>query len=112
MSTHLETAYIIWSFVNSAILLFIAIYTWLSNRDKASKEAIAKVGENVSHIDNRVGKLEEAIKHVPDDHDLDVLHKRITEVSESQKNMQGELHQMNLTLGRIHEYLLNHRESR
>lgn len=108
----LQTLYTIWMLVHTAISLFIAVYTWISNRDKVGRDAIGQVGKTLGHIDTRVSTLEEALKHVPHKGELAVLHKRITEVSESQKVMQGELHHMNRTLSLIHEYLLNHREVR
>lgn len=107
----LQAGYLLWSFINSAILLFIAVYTWISNRDKVGRDAIGAVGDRLGGISNRVSALEEAMKHVPSKTELAILHKRITEVSEAQKTMQGELHHMNRTLSMIHEYLLNHRVS-
>lgn len=112
MNLELQTLYTIWMLVTTAINLFIGLYTWISSRDKVGREAIGQVGTTLAHIDNRVTKLEEAIKHMPDEEDLAVLHKRITEVSECQKTMQGELHHMNKTLGLIHSYLLTNRDKR
>ncbi|MFZ5653185.1 MAG: DUF2730 family protein [Pseudomonadota bacterium] len=105
----LQTGYLLWSFANSAILLFIAVYTWVSNRDKVGRDSVSAVRDCVSDVDQRVGRLEEAMRHIPQKEELAVLHKRITEVSESQRTMQGELRHINRTLGLIHEYLLHHR---
>ena len=102
----LSMLYTIWMFVNTAITLFIAVYSWISNRDKVQQSAVKELDGDVQKVTNRVGQLEEALKHVPSKRELDVLHKRITEVSEIQSAMQGELKHASKTLDLIHEFLL------
>ncbi len=120
MGSQLETIATVWMIVHTAITLFIAIYTWVGNRDKVSRQAIEGVDEDLRkmgmRIDKdlrsvgvRVGVLEETVRHMPGKSELDTLHKRITEAREVQQAMQGELHGMNRTLNLIHEYLLHNR---
>ena len=102
----LDTLYTIWMFLNTAIMLFIAVYSWISNRDKVQQSAVKDLDDDVKEVTNRVGQLEEALKHVPNKKELDTIHKRITESSELQQTMQGELKHVSKTLDLIHEFLL------
>lgn len=89
-----------WNVVQTILTAGIAIYVWISNKHKANRESIESV-------EDRVLKLEETVKHMPSKSELAVLHKRITEVAETQKRIEGEFSQTNRTLGMIHEYLLH-----
>lgn len=107
----LEKFYIIWNMVNTGLLSLFGIYTWSVNRQKASNKEIANVKESFSELSEKVVGIEKTLQFVPSKKELDILHKRITELSESQRSVQGEVHHMNNTLKLIHEYLLNHRGS-
>ena len=108
----LEKIYLIWNMVNTGMLSVVGIYSWFANRDKVRHKFASDMTASINSVSTRVTTLETSIKQVPSRNDLNVLHKRTTELMASQNSMQGELHQMNRTLGLIHDHLLNHRESR
>lgn len=106
----LQEAYVVWSFFNSLMLLFIAVYTWISNRDKVSREAINALTVTVNDIDTRVATVEESIAHVPRQSELNGLHARITKLSDAQSGVSARVDEMNRTLSLIHQYLMNRKE--
>lgn len=124
----IKTAGFFWNIGNSAVLTFIAAYTWFTNRDKASRDAIKEVSETVHEVDNRVVALEKtmhsvprtlqsvanrvtavetSISHVPQKAEMNVVHKRITELAQSQNTVQGKVENMDKTLTLIHQFLLS-----
>jgi hypothetical protein len=113
---------------NVVVSLITGLYTWLSSRDKVSREAIKQVSDSVADVDERVTRIDETLRHLPNkdvEHrvtrveeairfvphkkELDVLHARITEGNAVQKRMEGEVAQMNQTLHLIHQYLMTNR---
>ncbi len=107
MDPQLQTIATVWMIVHTAISLFIAIYTWVANRDKVSRQAIERVDEDLRTVGVRVGVLEETVRHMPGKAELNTLHKRITEAREDQQATRGEIHQIGRTVQMIHEYLLH-----
>jgi len=102
-----ESIYLYWNIANSGILTVLAVFTFWTNRQKAHQNDISGIQKEISQINVRLSTQEEAMRHVPDKQELATLHKRITEVSESQKVMQGEVVHIGKTLDLIHSYLMS-----
>jgi len=101
-----QSIYLYWNIANSGILTVLAIFTFFINYQKARSSDLNGITGNINKLESRVATLEEGMRHVPDKAELATLHKRITEVSEAQKQMQGEVHHIGKTLDLIHSYLM------
>ncbi len=88
-----------WNVLLTIAMSVIGLYAWITAGQKANQETI-------DEVDTRVVRLEEQMKHIPHKREMDTLHKRITEVGEIQKRMEGEMHQINHTLRLINEFLI------
>ena len=94
-----EQAAFWWNVLLTIAMSFIGLYAWITARQKANRETI-------DEVDIRVIRIEEHMKHIPNKREMDTLHRRITEVGEVQKRMEGEMHQINHTLRLINEFLI------
>lgn len=86
--------------------VFVAVYTYLMNRTKANRAAIQQVDQRVTHLTERVGQLENDVRHLPDHDDLGAIHEKVNVVAAGMGEIKGELGAINRTLGLINEYLL------
>jgi len=89
------------------VMLAVAVYTYLSNRSKANKDATEKLSERISEVNCRVSTLETKVAHLPDDDDISEIHEKINEVGKNTSQMSGELIAINRTLSLINEHLIN-----
>lgn len=85
----------------------LGIYAWWTSRSRATTSAINQVEIRMEELNRRVDKVEHDISHLPDHDDIGDIHEKVNQVATTMSNVQGELGQMNKTLGLINEYLLN-----
>ena len=95
-----------WNVIQTSVLVFVAVYTWLVNRTKANREAITTVNEKVDGLHSRVTVIEHELEHVPGDQAVSRIHTRIDQVGQGVSHMEGEIKQINQTLHLIQQYLL------
>ena len=95
-----------WNIIQTAVLVFVAVYTWLVNRTKANREAINAVNEKVDGLHDRVTVIEHELEHVPGDQAISRIHSRIDQVGQGVRHLEGEMKQINQTLHMIQQYLL------
>lgn len=99
----------------------VTIYVWFSNRQRATKEAIARVEqkhdidlkrteERLQEYRDRILQLEQQVMHLPDDNKIGQVHYRIDQLGQGVKSMEGEMKQMNHTLQLIQGYLLENKK--
>jgi uncharacterized protein YoxC len=98
-----------WDILQTAILTFVAIYTWLVNRTKANRKAINSVNEKVDGLHNRVTVIEHELEHVPGDQAVSGIHKRIDQVGQGVRHLEGEMKQVNHTLHLIQQQMFKSR---
>ena len=95
-----------WDVIQTAILTFVAIYTWVVNRTKANRAAIQVLDNRLDELRGRVVVMEHSLQHVPGDQAIARIHTRIDQVGQSVRHMEGEMKQLNQTLHLIQQYLL------
>lgn len=99
-------------------VLVLAVYTWLTNRHKANRDAITQVDKNhkaaiedihghLHEINRKVDLQERDIRHLPNHEDISRLHEKVNKVGESIKEVQGELKNINRTMALVNDHLLN-----
>ena len=99
----------------------VSLYTWWTNRQRATKEAIAAVEEKhdtdnkaiearIQAHNDRLLSMEQQIAHLPDNDKLGEVHYRIDQVGQGVKGLEGQMKQMNHTLQLIQGYLLENRK--
>lgn len=99
-------------------LVLLGLYTHITQRSKANAQAISSldqeaqerletVREHVTSIERRVDVLENRQAQAPTHGDLAILHKRVTNATETMERLAGEFQATNRQLGLIHEHLLN-----
>ncbi|MDR5857937.1 DUF2730 family protein [Halomonas eurihalina] len=88
-------------------LVALGIYTHITHRSKANSQAIEEVRNHVISIERRVDVLENRQAQAPTHGDLAILHKRVTNATETMERLAGEFQATNRQLGLIHEHLLN-----
>lgn len=89
--------------LQTLVMVFVAIYTYMANRSKVNKKAIEQMGE-------RVNKVEIQIKHLPDHDDIGALHDKINGVNSTVSTISGQLNAVHHTLSLINEHLINGRQ--
>lgn len=99
-----------WDIIQTAILSFVAIYTWLVNRTKANREAINAVNERVDGLHNRMTVVEHELEHVPGEPAISGIHKRIDQLGQGVRHLEGEMKQINHTLHLIQQHMLERRK--
>jgi peptidoglycan hydrolase CwlO-like protein len=98
----------------------VPVYVWYTNRQRATKEAIARVEQKhdadvkrlegrIQEYGNRVLMLEQQVMHLPNNDKIGEVHYRIDQVGQGLKGMEGQMKQMNSTLQIIQEYLLENK---
>jgi hypothetical protein len=99
----------------------VSLYTYVSNRRRATKEAIAAVEVKhdldlnavEAHLQahgDRILRAEQQIEHLPDGDKIGEVHYRIDQVGQGVKGLEGEMKQMNQTLRLIQGYLLENKK--
>lgn len=98
-------------------LVGVSLYTWFSTRHRATKDAITRVDDqrkaDVARVDERLKEhgdrlltLEQQVNHLPDNNAIGTVHRRIDDVGQGLKGVEGQMMQMNTTLRLIQEHLL------
>ncbi|WP_028294274.1 DUF2730 family protein [Oceanobacter kriegii] len=85
---------------NATVTFLIAVYVWLSQRQRATKS-------DIDDIDDRLIRIEKDVEHAPSRADFDRLSDRVAQIGNSVNGVEGQLAQMNRNLGLIQEHLLN-----
>ena len=95
-----------WNALQTVVLLFVAVYTWLVNRTKANRAAISATNDKMDGLHSRVTVLENELGHVPGDEEVARIHSRIDQVAQGVQRLEGEMKHINQTLTMIQQYLL------
>jgi len=96
----------VWNVIQTIILAFIGIYTWIVNRSKANRDAIDVIDKQAIKILERVTLLENDMSHIPSHKDLGDLHEKLNDVSAAVNNMEGTIKSLNNTLSLINQHLI------
>jgi len=92
----------------------VGVYTWLVNRHKANADAIGDLGKalrtEMNELDDRVIRVEKSIEHLPTHKDIEQLNRRIDDVAQEVRKLEGTLVQVNNSVQMIHQHLLNAKE--
>lgn len=88
----------------------LAVYVYLSNRDKVTNDRISKLEDDLDDkLDGhgeRIAKLETRTENSPTHDDLSGIHEKINAVSASISTLSGEFTGVRNLLNTIHQYLL------
>lgn len=96
--------------IQFAITSAVGIYVWAVNRNRVTNERISTLQSDMDdrlddHAD-RLARVEEQVRHAPDDADIARVHARIDEVSGALKRLEGESAAQTHVLRLIHEHLM------
>ena len=89
-----------WNIALTIITASLGIWSYLSNRHRATKDMVVELDSRVQLLEDRSNK---AISH----NDIAKVHQRISEVAQAVKNQEGQLSQVNRTLTLINQHLIN-----
>lgn len=81
-------------------VVLIAIYTWWSNRDKATKSAIDR-------IERRLQRVEDDMRHQPTRADMNQLAERIGTLHADLQAMAGSFQGVQRAVDLMHQHLLD-----
>lgn len=102
-----------WSFflsaVNSFGVLGTIIYVHLTSKQKANAASIEQTNQNHNTLTTRVVRVEKTLEHMPSHDDIKALDRRISELAQLVTRMDGVMGQMNRTIIRVDDYLLNNK---
>ena len=85
----------------------LGIFVWMKNRTQANTNEVKEVKAGMGALENRVIKLETAIKAVPSHDDLGAVYERINDVAENVAELSGKMDGVRGGLDMIHDHLLN-----
>lgn len=102
-----------WSFylsvLNTLAVLGTVIYVHVMNKQKVNAIAIEEANQNHRLLATRVVKMEKTLEHMPSHDDIKALDRRISELAQLVTRMDGVVGQMNRTINRVDDYLLNNK---
>ncbi len=105
--------YVAWKFwayvVHLAATAAIGVYAWWQTRQSATREAIDSVHDKVGEVTRRVDRCEQSLEHLPGNHDLAALDRRIDELNAQLGALAEAQRGTNHLLHVIHEHLLKDR---
>src|SRR4030065_280403 len=89
-----DAAQVVWA-------IAVPVYVWYSNRQRATKEAIARVEQKhdadvkrledrLQEYGNRVLQLEQQVMHLPNNEKIGQVHYRIDQLGQGVKGMEGQ----------------------
>ncbi|MCG8470538.1 MAG: hypothetical protein MI742_01610 [Desulfobacterales bacterium] len=87
--------------------LLVGLYVWIANKAQATVNEVNRVKSGMGALENRIIKLETAIKTVPSHDDLAAVYERINDVAENVAELSGKMDGVQGSLGMIHDHLLN-----
>lgn len=99
----------------------VPLYVWYSNRQRATKEAIARVetkhDSDLKRLEvrlqehgDRMLQLEQQVLHLPNNDKIGQVHYRIDQLGQGVEGMKGELKQINHTLHLIQSFMMGNKE--
>jgi hypothetical protein len=99
----------------------VTVYVWLSNRQRATKDAIDRVEAKhdadlkivearLQEHGDRLLQLEQRILHLPNNDKIGQVHYRIDQLGQGVEGMKGELKQINHTLHLIQSFMMGGKE--
>ena len=99
---------------STMIAVGAAAHSWITSRTSASQGIIDDMNDrlNMTNNDLKIVKadiirLDEKIKAMNLHSEIDVVHKRVTEMGQLVSKQSGQLQQINQSLHLIHEHMLN-----
>lgn len=99
------------SLVNSCGLLAAFLLSWLTNRQKANTKTIRELEDKtrteMNRIDDRLIRVEECLDHLPTHGDVETINRRIDELGQELRKVEGMMTQINNSVQLIHKHLLN-----
>lgn len=103
-----------WKTSITLINLAIGAYLFWERHNDATSKRIQHLETDVDkRLDNhsrQLSRIDEHLKHVPTDNDLNVIHQRIDALLSEFKEVKGEFHAANHMLKVIHQHMLNGRD--
>lgn len=95
------------SILNTVAIIVTVIYAHLMNKQKANAESIEQANKDHRALCTRVVKVEKAMEYIPTHNDVTNLNHRIGELAQAVKKMEGTMGQVEKTVVRVNDYLLN-----
>lgn len=106
-----------WAVLSNILAAAVAIYVWITTRTAASAARVEQAEEALSrriaqaaaeHDPLRVSiaRLDEAVKHAPNDSDIVRVHERIDRLSEGVSEIRGGIKRIEHAVDLMHSYLL------
>jgi outer membrane murein-binding lipoprotein Lpp len=85
----------------------VGVYTWWVTRGQATKAAIDAVGERVDHVEHRVARVEQDVKHLPTHDDVMDLSAKISNLHGDLRELRGSMKGVERSVQLINEHLIN-----
>ena len=85
----------------------LGAYTWVTNRQRVTKDAIDEVTGRVIRLERETAVMKEATKNLPTHQDMDDVDKRLDEVNQGVASLSAEMKANKELLHTIHNHLLN-----
>lgn len=99
--------------IQTLLIAAIGIMNWLNNRQRVTSATIAKLEDNIDErLDDqgeRLTRVEENIKHLPNHDDFKRVHQRTDGLNAAFHEVKGEFQSIKRTLDLIHQYLMDHK---
>lgn len=96
--------------IQTLLIAIIGIMNWLNNRQKVTSSTIARLENSIdTRLDDqgeRLTRVEENIKHVPNHDDFKRVHQRLDGLNAAFHEVKGEFQSIKHTLNVIHQYLM------
>lgn len=106
----LETAKLAFQVLQFLLTGGVAIYVYMSNKDKVTNDRITKMESDIdATLDKhgeRIARMEEAADHAPTHDDLGRIHEKVNRTMELMGGLAGEMKALTSSVHLIHEHLL------
>ncbi|WP_428527129.1 DUF2730 family protein [Roseibium sp.] len=92
---------------NTAGLIVLGVYGWLTARAKGNSEHLQKVDNKLIEHDRRIQSVESELKHMPDKDDVHDLKLALAELRGTVGRLDESLSGVSRTVRRVEEHLTN-----
>jgi Sec-independent protein translocase protein TatA len=89
----------------------VSLVVFAANKQKANSTSIVNLDKElkkeINEIDDQLIRVQTEVKHLPDHDDFGNVHRRIDELAQCVKKMEGQTGQINANVKLLTEHLLN-----
>ncbi|KXA72505.1 MULTISPECIES: DUF2730 family protein [Alcaligenaceae] len=105
-------ARLFWDVLQTGITAAIAVYVWWTGRSRATTDAIDRVDDRVTQVQQRLDRVEHTLESRPGYADLDALRAEVAQTNRKLAEVSAQLVGTTNLLNRLHDYLLQERREK